>query len=131
MAADRKKRGLEINIECMGSGKRQTLERIRTLVPAYPDLVDEFCWGTVWDQPGLDKKIRSLITIAAATAQNLPREVGLHTRGALNHGAIIEEITQTIIKCVPYTGIPKVNHAFIAAMDVFDQWDEHDEWKSK
>lgn len=131
MSDDRKKRGLEINLACMGGGTRETLERIGTLVPAYPDLVTEFCWGTVWDQPGLDKKTRSLITIAAATAQDLPREVGLHTRGALNHGATQEEITQTIMQCVPYTGIPKVNHAFIAAMDVFDQWDERDDWKAK
>ena len=129
MAEDRKKRGLEINLRCMGGGTRGTLERIGTLVPDYPDLVSEFCWGTVWDQPGLDMKTRSLITIAAVTAQDLPREVGLHTRGALNHGATPEEITQTIMQCVPYTGIPKANHAFIAAMDVFDQWDERDDWK--
>lgn len=44
-------------------------------------------WGDVWQRPGLDLKIRSLITVAMLTALGKQHELKGHLRGALNNGA--------------------------------------------
>ncbi|MFZ9104870.1 MAG: carboxymuconolactone decarboxylase family protein, partial [Burkholderiaceae bacterium] len=32
------------------------------------ELVTQYCWGDVWNRPGLDKKTRSIINLAMLTA---------------------------------------------------------------
>ncbi|MBV9567428.1 MAG: carboxymuconolactone decarboxylase family protein, partial [Hyphomicrobiales bacterium] len=48
------------------------------------ELVTEYCWGAVWDRPGVDRKTRSIINLAMLTALNRPHELKLHIKGALN-----------------------------------------------
>jgi Carboxymuconolactone decarboxylase family len=43
----------------------------------FQKLVTEWCWGEVWNRPGLDKKTRSIINLAMVTALNRPNEVRL------------------------------------------------------
>ena len=75
-------------------------------------------------------KFRELIVIAAGAAQDLPGEVKMHVRGALNRGATKGEILDTILVCTPYVGFPKTNHALYAMKEVFDLWDDDKkEWK--
>src|SRR5580692_13154305 len=50
------------------------------------ELVTEYCWGAVWDRPGLDRKTRSMLNLAMLTALNRPHELKLHVNGALNNG---------------------------------------------
>ena len=38
------------------------------------ELVTEYCWGAVWDRPGLDRKTRSMLNLAMLTALNRPHE---------------------------------------------------------
>ena len=56
------------------------------------ELVTEYCWGAVWDRPGLDRKTRSIINLAMLTALNRPHELKLHIKGALNNGLSKAEI---------------------------------------
>src|SRR5690606_31665827 len=35
-------------------------------------LVTQYCWGDVWNRPGLDRKTRSLLNLAMITALNRP-----------------------------------------------------------
>ncbi|MFZ9071227.1 MAG: carboxymuconolactone decarboxylase family protein, partial [Burkholderiaceae bacterium] len=56
------------------------------------ELVTQYCWGDVWNRPGLDKKTRSIINLAMLTALNRPHELKLHVRGALNNGLTKDEI---------------------------------------
>jgi len=73
--------------------------------------------------------MRELIVIAAAAAQDLPEEVEVHVRGALNRGATREEIVETITQCAPYIGFPKTNHALRAAKRILDQWGKREDWR--
>ena len=68
--------------------------------------VTEWCWGEVWNRPGLDKKTRSLINLAMLTALNRPNEVRLHVRGALNNSVTREEIQEVLLHTTVYCGVP-------------------------
>jgi 4-carboxymuconolactone decarboxylase len=76
------------------------------------ELVTEYCWGTVWARPGLDRKTRSLLNLAMLTALNRPHELELHVRGALNNGVTEEEMREVFLQTAIYCGVP-------AAMDSF------------
>ena len=85
------------------------------------ELVTEFCWGAVWNRPGLERKTRSLINLAMLTALNRSPEVKLHVRGALNNGVTVDEIKEVLIHATVYCGIPAGLDAFKAANEVLKE----------
>lgn len=130
MSDDRLERGRAIRNQAFGREGLERWDALNELCPTHARAILEYCFGTVWDRPHLDLKTRELIVIAAGLAQDLHGEVRLHARGALNRGATREEIIETILQCAPYTGFPKVNHALMAAKEVFDNWEaKREEWK--
>src|ERR1017187_3037103 len=64
---------------------------------AFQDLITRYAWGEVWSRPGLDKRQRSLITIAMLVALNRAEELRLHLRAASNNGVTREEIQEVLI----------------------------------
>ena len=84
------------------------------------DLVTEFCWGAVWNRPGIDRKTRSLINLAMLTALNRSTEFVAHVRGAVNNGATHEEIQEVLLQAAVYCGMPAGLEAFRVAEKVFD-----------
>jgi 4-carboxymuconolactone decarboxylase len=75
-------------------------------------------WGDVWQRPGLDKKTRSLITVAMLTALGKQNELKGHVRGALNNGATVAEIQEVLLHAAVYCGVPTAVEAFRTANDV-------------
>src|SRR5918912_2623184 len=61
------------------------------------ELVTQYCWGEIWNRPGLDRKTRSIINLAMLTALNRPHEIKLHVRGALNNGLTKEDIAEVFL----------------------------------
>ncbi|UVE18542.1 carboxymuconolactone decarboxylase family protein [Pseudomonas sp. LS44] len=85
------------------------------------EFVNEHAWGGVWTREGLDRKTRSLITLAALTALKCPQELKGHVRGALNNGCTVEEIREALLHCAVYAGVPAAIDAFRAAQEVIDE----------
>jgi 4-carboxymuconolactone decarboxylase len=75
-------------------------------------------WGDVWQRPGLDRKTRSLITVAMLTALGKQNELKGHVRGALNNGATVEEIQEVLLHATVYCGVPAAVEAFRSANEV-------------
>jgi 4-carboxymuconolactone decarboxylase len=75
----------------------RSIQNADAFTEPFQKLVNEWCWGEVWNRPGLDKKTRSLINLAMLTALNRPNEVRLHVRGALNNGVTREEIQDVLL----------------------------------
>ncbi len=75
-------------------------------------------WGDIWQRPGLDKKTRSLITVAMLTALGKQNELKGHVRGALNNGVTIEEMQEVLMHATIYCGVPAAAEAFRTANDV-------------
>jgi len=84
-------------------------------------LVTEYCWGAVWDRPGLDRKTRSIINLAMLTALNRPHELKLHIKGALNNGLTKAEIGEVLLQTAVYCGVPAAVDSFRSAREVFAQ----------
>lgn len=79
------------------------------------ELVTQYCWGDVWDRPGLDRKHRSMINLAMLTALNRPHELKIHVRGALNNGVTKEEIQEILLQTAIYCGVPAALDSFRVA----------------
>ncbi len=85
------------------------------------ELVTEYCWGAIWDRPGLDRRTRSIINLAMLTALNRPHELKLHVRGALNNGVSQDEIAEILLQAAVYCGVPAAMDSFRAAGEVLAQ----------
>jgi 4-carboxymuconolactone decarboxylase len=85
----------------------------------FQDLITRYAWGDIWTRPGLEKKTRSLITIAMMVALNHADELKLHLRAALNNGVSRAEIKETLLQTALYCGVPAANGAFHLAEQVF------------
>jgi 4-carboxymuconolactone decarboxylase len=85
------------------------------------ELVTQYCWGDVWNRPGLERKTRSLLNLAMLTALNRPHELKLHIRGALNNGVTKEEIREVFLQAAIYCGVPAGVESFRIAKEVFAQ----------
>jgi len=87
------------------------------------DLVTEYCWGAVWGRPGLERKTRSMLNLAMLTALNREHELRLHLRGALTNGVSRAEITEVLLQCAIYCGVPAAISSFRIAREVFKEVD--------
>jgi 4-carboxymuconolactone decarboxylase len=85
------------------------------------ELITGWCWGEIWNRPGLDRKSRSLINLAMLTALNRPHELKLHVRGALRNGVTVEEIREVLLQATVYCGAPAGMDAVRAAREVLKE----------
>lgn len=84
------------------------------------DHISRAAWGDVWQRDGLDRKTRSLVTVAMLTALGKQHELRGHVRGALNNGATAQEIQEVLLHAAVYCGIPTAVDAFRTAAEVVD-----------
>ena len=80
-------------------------------------------WGDVWDRPGLDRRSRSMVTLAALTALRAEGEIGMHVRAAIRNGLTREEIAEVLLHVSIYAGLPAGNAAFAIAQETLEQLD--------
>ncbi|HTP96604.1 MAG TPA: carboxymuconolactone decarboxylase family protein [Burkholderiales bacterium] len=83
------------------------------------DIINGFAYGDIWCRPGLDRKTRSLITIALNAALNRPFELRVHIQGALSNGCSQDEIREALLHLIPYCGIPTSMDGHKIAQEVF------------
>jgi 4-carboxymuconolactone decarboxylase len=87
----------------------------------FQDLITRYAWGEIWTRPGLDRKTRSCITLAALVALGRDHELALHVRAALRNGLTPDEIKEVLLHCAVYCGVPAANSAFAIAQQVLDE----------
>lgn len=85
------------------------------------ELVTQYCWGDVWNRPGLDRRTRSFLNLAMITALNRPHELKLHVRGAINNGLSKDEIMEVFLQTAIYCGVPAAIDSFRNAKEVFKE----------
>lgn len=87
------------------------------------ELVTQYCWGDIWNRPGLDRRTRSLLNLAMMTALNRPHELKLHVRGAINNGVSKDEIKEVFLQAAIYCGVPAAIDSFRVAADALKEVD--------
>ena len=113
--------GLATRTEVMGA---EFVDRALAAATDYTLPMQEFvcrnAWGNVWQRPGLDKKTRSLITVAMLTALGKQHELKGHARGALNNGVTPEELREVMLHATVYCGFPTAIDAFRTVTEVVE-----------
>lgn len=95
-------------------------EAITDLDADFQRWITETAWAGVWDRPGLDRRTRSLLTIAILAALGRD-ELELHLEAAINNGASIEDIAEAFLHVAVYAGVPAANSAFAVAKRVLGE----------
>src|SRR5215470_308806 len=94
-------------------------DKVRTIAPKLVDLTEKVLFGDVWERPGLSKRDRSLITIAALVALNRRDQLPAHFERGMGNGITREEIAETITHLAFYSGWPTAMTAAQAAAEYF------------
>ena len=89
------------------------------IAPKLADLTDDVLFGDIWERPGLSKRDRSMITVAALIALNRPDQLRSHLSLARQNGATEEELIEAITHLAFYAGWPNAVSAVAIARDVF------------
>jgi 4-carboxymuconolactone decarboxylase len=84
----------------------------------FQELITRYAWGEVWSRPGLDRRTRSAVTLAALVSLRAENELGMHVRAALGNGLSPDEISEVILHTAVYAGVPAANAAFAVAKRV-------------
>ena len=104
------------------NARRLEFDRARQdVAPKMADLSTNVLFGDVWERPGLSKRDRSLITVAALTALYRTGELRGHIHTALDNGVTKEEIGEIITHMAFYGGWPTAANAIGVAKQVFDE----------
>jgi 4-carboxymuconolactone decarboxylase len=87
--------------------------------PKLAELTDNVLFGDVWERPGLSKRDRSLITVAALIALNRPEQLRSHLQRARANGVTKDEVVEVITHLAFYAGWPNAINAITVAREVF------------
>lgn len=94
---------------------------VRTVAPRLIELTETLVYPDIWERPGLSKRDRSLITMAALTAMYRPDQLKGHTERALANGVTREEIGEIITHLAFYAGWPSAMSAAKVVKQVFEE----------
>jgi len=93
---------------------------VRQVAPKLIELSETVLYGDVWERPGLSKRDRSLITLAALTAMYRGDQLSGHIERALANGVTRAEIGELVTHLAFYAGWPAAMTAGRIARKVFD-----------
>jgi 4-carboxymuconolactone decarboxylase len=115
-------RGVAVRKEVLGAAHVDASLRNATPFTAdFQTFLTETAWGSIWSRPGLDRKTRSMLTIALLAALGRHDELKLHIRATRNTGVSQEEVKEILLQTAIYAGIPAANSAFHAAQLAYQQ----------
>jgi 4-carboxymuconolactone decarboxylase len=93
---------------------------VRQVAPKLIELSETVLYADVWERPGLSKRDRSLVTVAALSAMYRADQLPVHIERALANGVTREEIGELITHIAFYAGWPAAMTAGRIAKRVFD-----------
>jgi 4-carboxymuconolactone decarboxylase len=86
--------------------------------PKIVELTDKVLFGDIWERPGLSKRDRSLVTVAALVAMNRTEQLRFHVPNAIRNGMTREEVIETITHLAFYAGWPSAMSALQLAKEL-------------
>lgn len=111
--------GLQIRREMFGPAlSDQVLASATDFTYPLQDMVTRYCFGEIWNRPQLDRKTRSMLTLAILVALGKPVQLKGHVRGAITNGATKDEIREVLMHAMIYCGVPAGVDSFNHATEV-------------
>ena len=113
-------KGLEIRKAVLGEAYvSNALKNVDDFNRPFQEMLNEYCWGTVWTDERLPKKTRSMLNLVMLACLGRMHEWELHLKGALRNGVSKEEIQAILHQIAVYAGVPLAVECFRAARKVF------------
>jgi 4-carboxymuconolactone decarboxylase len=85
----------------------------------FQDMLNEYCWGTIWGDERVPAKTRSMVNLGLIAGLNRMAEWELHLRGAIRNGVSRDEIQSILHQIAVYAGMPAGVECFRIARKVF------------
>jgi 4-carboxymuconolactone decarboxylase len=117
MTTDSYERGMAVRREVLGAEHVARASGDAFTAP-FQEFITKMAWGEVWARDGLDRRSRSMITLALLAGLGRHEELALHVRAALRNGLTEAEISEVLLHTAVYAGVPAANSAFAVARQV-------------
>lgn len=115
-------RGMKVRREVLGDAHvDRAIERTNEFTADFQDFITRYAWGENWTRPGLDRRMRSAMTMTALIALGRFDELGMHVRAARRNGLTVDEIKEVLLHSAIYCGVPAANSAFAVASRVLEE----------
>jgi 4-carboxymuconolactone decarboxylase len=119
---DQYDRGMEVRREVLGDEHvDDAIAKTTDFTRDFQDLITRNAWGEIWTRPGLDRRMRSAITMTALIALGHFEELAMHVRAARRNGLSDDEIKEILLQSAVYCGVPAANRAFAIADRVLQE----------
>jgi 4-carboxymuconolactone decarboxylase len=114
--AERHDQGMSVRRGVLGDAHvDRAVANTTDLTEPFQEFITRYAWGDVWARPGLDRRTRSIVTLAALTSLRAENEIAMHVRAAITNGLTPAEITEVLLHTAVYAGLPAANAAFAIA----------------
>ena len=111
--------GTRVRRAVLGDAHVDRAEAAATAFDApFQRFITETAWGTLWAGDALDRRTRSLVTIAILAALGRREELALHLRATRNTGVTPEEVREALLHVAVYAGVPAANAAVALAKEL-------------
>src|ERR1041385_8006937 len=84
----------------------------------FQDMLNEFCWGLVWNDEDLKPRDRSLLNLGMIACLGRMHEFEAHFRGSLRNVLTPKELSAILRQVAIYCGFPAAVDAFRTAKQV-------------
>jgi 4-carboxymuconolactone decarboxylase len=119
MTDDAYERGMEVRRAVLGDAHVDAaVARTTDFTADFQEYITTNVWGDIWSRPGLDRRVRSAVTLTALIALGREGELAMHVRAALRNGLTVGEIKEILLQTGAYCGVPAANGAFAIAQSV-------------
>ncbi|HTW25457.1 MAG TPA: EthD family reductase [Candidatus Baltobacteraceae bacterium] len=114
--------GLQLRREMFGLAlAEQAVNSATDFTRPLQEIVTRYCFGEIWTRPPLDRRTRSLLTIATLIALGKPVQLRAHVRAAITNGATKDEIREVLLHGMIYCGVPAGVDSFNHAAEVLKE----------
>ena len=121
---DRYEVGMRVRREILGDAHvDRAIAQTDAFTEPFQTFITRTAWADIWDRPGLDRRSRSMVTLAVLTALHADWEIAMHVRAAIGNGLTREEIAEILLHVSLYAGVPAGNAAFAIAQETLDEMD--------
>lgn len=109
---ERREAGMRIRREVLGEAHvDRAIEAVTDETARFQDFIARVAWGDVWNSDVIDRRSRSMVTLAVLMALGRDDELAMHIRAAQRNGLDRQEIAEVFLQAAVYAGVPAANAA--------------------
>lgn len=122
---DRHAAGMKNRRAVLGDAHVDRAEANKTEFDArFQNFITRNAWGDIWESTTLDRRTRSLLTMAMLLAMGHEEEFAMHVRASVNCGVEREELADMLMQAAIYCGVPAANSGYRIAKKVYAEMDK-------